>query len=70
MFLPGIQYKIRIDFFVQRDIVHGLRYVQKTSRLGVNLEKLKFMVGSYAPKSEIQSFTTNFEEAPSGNYFN
>lgn len=62
----GIQYKIRIEFYVQREIVHGLKYVQKTSRLGVPVDKMTHMVGSYPPKSEIQSFTTNFEEAPSG----
>lgn len=31
----GVQYKIRIDFVVQREIVHGLKYVQKTYRMGV-----------------------------------
>lgn len=31
----GVQYKIRIDFIVQREIVHGLKYVQKTYRMGV-----------------------------------
>lgn len=31
----GVQYKIRIEFIVQREIVHGLKYVQKTFRLGV-----------------------------------
>jgi len=31
----GIQYKIRIDFIVQREIVHGLKYVQKTYRMAV-----------------------------------
>lgn len=31
----GVQYKIRIDFIVQREIVHGLKYVQKTHRMGV-----------------------------------
>uniref|UniRef100_A0A8D8BZP7 Rho GDP-dissociation inhibitor 1 n=1 Tax=Culex pipiens TaxID=7175 RepID=A0A8D8BZP7_CULPI len=31
----GIQYKIRIDFVVQREIVHGLKYIQKTYRMGV-----------------------------------
>lgn len=31
----GVQYKIRIDFIVQREIVHGLKYVQKTYRLGL-----------------------------------
>lgn len=30
----GVQYRIRIDFIVQREIVHGLRYIQKTYRLG------------------------------------
>lgn len=62
----GIQYKIRIEFYVQREIVHGMKYVQKTSRLGVSVDKMTHMVGSYPPKAEIQSFTTNFEEAPSG----
>jgi len=62
----GIQYKIRVEFYVQREIVHGLKYQQKTSRLGVTVDKMVHMVGSYPPKAEIQSFTTNFEEAPSG----
>lgn len=62
----GIQYKIRIEFFVQREIVHGLKYVQKTYRLGVPVDKMTHMVGSYPPKKEIQCYVTNFEEAPSG----
>ena len=28
----GIKFRIRIDFVVQREIVHGLKYVQKTYR--------------------------------------
>ena len=38
----GVTYRIRIDFFVQREIVHGLKYVQKTYRMGVpgNLNKI------------------------------
>lgn len=31
----GVQYKVRIDFIVQREIVHGLKYVQKTYRMGL-----------------------------------
>lgn len=31
----GVSYKIRIEFIVQREIVHGLKYVQKTSKLGI-----------------------------------
>lgn len=62
----GIQYRIRVDFYVQREIVHGMKYVQKTYRLGVPVDKMTHMVGSYPPKEELQSFLTNFEEAPSG----
>lgn len=31
----GVSYRIRIDFIVQREIVQGLKYIQKTYRLGV-----------------------------------
>jgi len=62
----GIQYKIKIDFHVQREIVTGLKYVQKTHRAGIQVDKMLQMVGSYAPKTEIQSYTTPAEDAPSG----
>ncbi|KAL3273487.1 hypothetical protein HHI36_014928 [Cryptolaemus montrouzieri] len=62
----GVSYKIRIEFIVQREIVHGLKYIQKTSKLGIPVDKMTHMVGSYAPKSEMQSYTTPAEEAPSG----
>jgi len=62
----GVKFKVRIDFIVQREIVTGLKYVQKTSRLGVTVDKMKYMVGSYAPKAESQSYTTPYDDAPSG----
>ncbi|KAK9508671.1 hypothetical protein O3M35_006174 [Rhynocoris fuscipes] len=62
----GISYRIRIDFIVQREIVHGLKYVQKTFRLGLPVDRMTHMVGSYPPKSEMQSYTTPVEDAPSG----
>lgn len=82
----GVSYKIRIEFIVQREIVHGLKYVQKTSKIGIPglwmrsgktvfnsylfffrlVDKMTHMVGSYAPKSEMQSYTTPAEDAPSG----
>ena len=62
----GIPYRIRIDFYVQREIVTGLRYVQKIYRLGVPVEKMAHMIGSYPPKESLQSFTTPLEEMPSG----
>ncbi|XP_036146324.1 rho GDP-dissociation inhibitor 1 isoform X4 [Monomorium pharaonis] len=65
----GVSYRIRIDFIVQREIVHGLKYVQKTYRLGVpgvTVDKMVHMVGSYPPKTELQSYTTPAEDAPAG----
>lgn len=62
----GVSYRIRIEFIVQREIVHGLKYVQKTSKLGITVDKMTQMVGSYAPKTEIQSYTTPPDDAPSG----
>lgn len=62
----GVSYRIRIDFIVQREIVHGLKYIQKTHRLGVPVDKMTHMVGSYAPKNELQSYKTPPEDAPSG----
>ena len=62
----GSKFKIRIEFFVQRDIVNGLKYVQKTSRMGIPVDKIKHMVGSYGPREEIHSFTTSTETAPAG----
>ena len=31
----GISYRIRIDFHVQREIVTGLKYIQRTYRKGI-----------------------------------
>lgn len=31
----GVQYRIRIEFYVQHEIVTGLKYVQKTYRKGI-----------------------------------
>lgn len=31
----GVSYRIRIEFIVQREIVHGLKYIQQTYKLGI-----------------------------------
>ncbi|KAA0203939.1 hypothetical protein HAZT_HAZT009292 [Hyalella azteca] len=62
----GITYRIRIDFQVQREIVTGLKYIQRTHRKGIQVDKMTHMVGSYAPMEAMQSYTTPPEDAPSG----
>merc|ERR1711962_1871534 len=54
------------DIAVQREIVHGLKYVQKTYRAGIPVDKMTHMVGSYPPKLEAFSTLTPLEDAPSG----
>lgn len=62
----GIKFCIRIDFIIQREIVAGLKYVQKTTRAGIPVDNMTHMVGSYAPKATLQSYVTPPEDAPHG----
>lgn len=39
----GVQYRIRIEFFVQHEIVTGLKYVQKTYRKGIQGNSILFV---------------------------
>jgi len=62
----GCKYRMQMYFFVQREIVSGLRYHQKVYKAGIKVDSLSQMMGSYPPKGELQSFKTTEEEAPSG----
>uniref|UniRef100_A0A1I7TIG4 RHO protein GDP dissociation inhibitor n=1 Tax=Caenorhabditis tropicalis TaxID=1561998 RepID=A0A1I7TIG4_9PELO len=53
-------------FHVQREIASGLHYKHKVKRSGITVENEKYMMGSYAPKLEIQGYKSPNEEAPSG----
>ena len=39
----GCQYKVKIYFYVQREIVSGLKYIQKSYRKGLQGEFLKYI---------------------------
>ncbi|KAK7113078.1 rho GDP-dissociation inhibitor 1-like [Littorina saxatilis] len=62
----GCKYRVKIFFYVQRDIVAGLRYEQKVYRKGVRVDKGNHMVGSYGPKREMHVYKAPEEDAPSG----
>uniref|UniRef100_A0A3Q3X317 Rho GDP-dissociation inhibitor 1 n=1 Tax=Mola mola TaxID=94237 RepID=A0A3Q3X317_MOLML len=63
----GVEYRIKINFKVNKDIVAGLKYIQFTARKGVKVDKTDYMVGSYGPRpSEEYEFLTPMEEAPKG----
>ncbi|XP_017307360.1 rho GDP-dissociation inhibitor 1 [Ictalurus punctatus] len=62
----GVEYRIKISFKVNKEIVSGLKYVQQTFRKGVKLDKSDYMVGSYGPRPNEYEFLTPLEEAPKG----
>ncbi|XP_063077636.1 rho GDP-dissociation inhibitor 1 [Engraulis encrasicolus] len=62
----GVEYKIKISFRVNKEIVSGLKYVQATYRKGVKVDKSDYMVGSYGPRDTEYEFLTPLEEAPKG----
>ncbi|KAJ1363315.1 hypothetical protein KIN20_023160 [Parelaphostrongylus tenuis] len=62
----GCQYRLRFDFYIQREIVIGLKYIRKVSRHGLQILKETLMIGSYGPEKELRSYTTPTEEALSG----
>ncbi|XP_005989103.1 rho GDP-dissociation inhibitor 1 isoform X2 [Latimeria chalumnae] len=62
----GVEYKIKINFKVNKEIVSGLKYIQHTYRNGVKIDKSDYMVGSYGPRTDEFEFLTPGEEAPKG----
>ncbi|CAK9300121.1 unnamed protein product [Gordionus sp. m RMFG-2023] len=62
----GAHYALKINFYVQREMVYGLKYVQTFSRKGIKVDKTVHMIGCYGPKNDLQHYTTPIEEAPSG----
>ncbi|XP_056461717.1 rho GDP-dissociation inhibitor 3 [Gadus chalcogrammus] len=62
----GVEYRVKIHFKVNRDIVAGLKYVYVTYRKGVRVNRSVFMVGSYPPQAEEHEFISPVEEAPKG----
>ncbi|XP_078257532.1 rho GDP-dissociation inhibitor 1 [Rhinoraja longicauda] len=62
----GVEYKIKISFKVNNEIVSGLKYIQSTSRKGIKIDSSDYMVGSYGPRDTEYEFLTTQEEAPKG----
>ncbi|XP_038047324.1 rho GDP-dissociation inhibitor 1-like isoform X2 [Patiria miniata] len=62
----GAEYKIKLIFRVQREIVSGLRYFEAHYRKGIRVNKANFMVGNYGPKTEEHIFQSPVDELPVG----
>ncbi|KAI9591060.1 immunoglobulin E-set [Syncephalis fuscata] len=63
----GIEYRIKINFRIQHDVVSGLKYLHSVKRLGVvRLTKTEEMLGSYGPSDDAYQKKLQAEDAPSG----
>ncbi|XP_068191986.1 rho GDP-dissociation inhibitor 1-like [Antennarius striatus] len=63
----GVEYRINFSFFVNKEIVSGLKYIQETYRNKIKVDKTEYMAGSYPPnKDKEHHFLTNMEQAPHG----
>ncbi|KAH8728702.1 immunoglobulin E-set [Phaeosphaeriaceae sp. PMI808] len=64
----GATFRMKAQFKVQHEILAGLKYLQKVSRMGVG-SKMQEMMGSYGPNTEEKPFYEKKfepETAPSG----
>ncbi|XP_020382599.1 rho GDP-dissociation inhibitor 3 [Rhincodon typus] len=62
----GAEYRLKINFKVNREIVSGLKYVHFTCKGRLQASKDTYMVGSYGPRADEYEFISPIEEAPKG----
>ncbi|KAI8376509.1 immunoglobulin E-set [Radiomyces spectabilis] len=62
----GIEYRMKVKFRVQHDVVSGLKYLQAVKRKGITVDKTEEMIGSYGPSTDAYEKKFQLEEAPSG----
>jgi len=62
----GSEFNICLNCTVSGDILNGLRYSHILKKLGIKCHEISEMVGSYAPKNEVQKLVIRHVEAPKG----
>eukprot|EP00727_Mastigamoeba_balamuthi_P009857 m51a1_g5494 putative rho gdp-dissociation inhibitor (189) ;mRNA; r:337246-337996 len=65
----GTEFKIRVSFRVQHNVVLGLKILNNVSKMGKTVAKDEEMLGTYPPKNEFQSLEIprlDWNEAPTG----
>jgi len=62
----GTPFTIEMSFYVQRDIVAGLKYLNLVYKLGVRVDKTQTSVGSYGPSDKVIKAKVDEGTAPSG----
>ncbi|KAJ3119669.1 hypothetical protein HK100_000200 [Physocladia obscura] len=62
----GVEYRLKVKFRVNHDVVSGLRYLHIVKRSGLKVDKADEMLGSYGPSADVYEKKFPLEEAPSG----
>ncbi|KAJ1882913.1 rho GDP dissociation inhibitor [Coemansia sp. RSA 1722] len=62
----GVDYSFVVEFYVQRQVISGLKFLQVVKRLGITMDRTENMCGSYGPKLEKQSKVFPTSTAPTG----
>jgi Rho GDP-dissociation inhibitor len=62
----GIEYRMKVKFQVQHEVISGLKYLHVVKRAGVRVDKTEEMIGSYAPAADALEKKFSLEQAPSG----
>ncbi|GAO47710.1 E set domain-containing protein [Saitoella complicata NRRL Y-17804] len=65
----GSEYRMKVKFRIQHEVISGLRYLHVVKRKGIKVDKAEEMIGSYGPNTQAQPFYEKkfaVEEAPSG----
>ncbi|CAO3631828.1 unnamed protein product [Mucor hiemalis] len=62
----GVEYRMKVKFRVQHEVVSGLKYLQVVKRKGIPVDKTEEMIGSYGPSADTYEKKFLAEEAPSG----
>lgn len=62
----GIEYRLKVSFKVNHDVVSGLKYLHVVKRKGIKVDKMEEMIGSYGPAPTPYEKKFLLEEAPSG----
>ncbi|KAI8803387.1 immunoglobulin E-set [Cladochytrium replicatum] len=62
----GVEYRLKVKFRVEGDVVSGLKYLHLVKRMGMKVDRTEEMLGSYGPAP--QPYEKKFlpEEAPKG----
>ncbi|KAI8828305.1 immunoglobulin E-set [Chytridium lagenaria] len=62
----GVEYRLKVRFRVNHDVVSGLKYLHAVKRGGIRMDKMEEMLGSYGPSPDSYEKKFALEESPSG----